>query len=286
MILVEHDLFGKSASTFPDHALMHLHSTAATAGYRLLKHETVASTNAEALALARGGERGPLWITARQQSAGRGRRGNAWISPPGNLYATLLLHDPAPAEHAPELSFVTALVLHDAIMECAPLLQSPLKLKWPNDLLVGGAKIAGILIESERMGEKLTVVIGIGVNCRHHPADTHFPATDLASAGADISAESLFAALSGTMVERLREWHRGAGFAAIRADWVARAAGIGGDMRIRLPDRELLGRGEALDEHGRLLLRLPDGSVQAIAAGEVFPLAVAPAGKSTTGPYG
>ena len=147
------------------------------------------------------------------QTAGRGRRGRAWNSPPGNLYATLLLHDPAPAEHAPELSFVTALALYDAIAQSAPVLQSALKLKWPNDLLVGGAKIAGILIESERVDEKLTVVIGIGVNCRQYPADTHFPATNLASAGADISAEGLFAALSGTMVERLREWHRGAGFA-------------------------------------------------------------------------
>ena len=80
----------------------------------------MASTNAEALGLARGGERGPLWITALRQTAGRGRRGNAWVSPPGNLYATLLLIDPAPAEHAPELSFVTALAVHDAIGECAP----------------------------------------------------------------------------------------------------------------------------------------------------------------------
>jgi BirA family biotin operon repressor/biotin-[acetyl-CoA-carboxylase] ligase len=265
---------------------MQLHSAAAAAGYRLLKHETVASTNAEALALGRGGERGPLWIMARQQSAGRGRRGHTWVSPPGNLYTTLLLHDPAPAELAPELSFVTALALHDAIGERAPKLRSELKLKWPNDLLLGGAKVAGILIESERVDDKLTVVIGIGVNCQHHPADTPYPATDLAVAGADISIESVFWALSGTMVERLAQWHRGTGFAAIRADWVARAAGIGGDMRVRLPDRELLGRGEALDEHGRLLLRLPDGSVQVIAAGEVFPLTAAPAGKPATGRYG
>ncbi len=265
---------------------MHLHSAAAATGYRLVDHETVASTNAEALLLARGGERGPLWITARQQTAGRGRRGNAWNSPPGNLYATLLLHDPAPAEHAPELSFVTALALLDAVGERAPALRGELKLKWPNDVLAGGAKIAGILIESERVDERLTVVIGIGVNCRHHPADTPYPATDLATAGADASAESLFTALSGTMLERLRQWHRGASFAPIRADWVAHAAGIGGDMRVRLPDRELFGRGETLDEHGRLLLRLADGSVQAIAAGEVFPLTGTPAGNAATGRRG
>jgi len=262
---------------------MQLHSAAAAAGYRLVNHETVASTNAEALALARRGERGPLWITALRQTAGRGRRGNEWISPAGNLYATLLLHDPAPAEHAPQLSFIAALALHDAIGERAPALRSELKLKWPNDLLCRGAKVAGILIESERTDEKLTVVVGIGVNCEHHPTETPYPATDLAASGVDISAETLFAALSGTMLERLMQWRRGAAFAAIRADWMARATGIGGDMRVRLPDRELLGRGEALDEHGRLLLRLPDGSVLAIAAGEVFPLAVAPAGIPATG---
>jgi len=265
---------------------MQLHSAAVAAGYRLLDCETVTSTNAEALALGRGGERGPLWITAQQQSAGRGRRGNNWASPPGNLYATLLLHDPAPAERAPELSFVTALGVSDAIERFAPALRSELKLKWPNDVLISGAKIAGILIESERVDEKLTVVIGVGVNCRHHPADTPYPATDLGAAGADIPAENLFAALSGTMVERLVQWHRGAGFAAIRAEWTERAAGMGGDMRVRLPDRELVGRGEALDEYGRLLLRLADGSVHAIAAGEVFPLAATPAGKPATGRYG
>ena len=264
---------------------MHLHSAAAAAGYRLLDHETVASTNAEALGLARCGERGPLWITAQQQTAGRGRRGGAWSSPPGNLYATLLLRDPAPSEHAPELSFVTALALHDAIGECAPALRNELTLKWPNDLLLGGAKVAGILIESERVDEKLSVVIGVGVNCKQHPADTPYPATNLALPGANISVESLFAALSGTMVERLTQWHRGTGFAAIRADWVARAAGIGGYMRVRLPDRELLGRGETLDEQGRLLLRLADGSLQVIAAGEVFPLATVPGGEPPTGSY-
>ena len=129
---------------------MQLHSAAVAAGYRLATHETLASTNAEALTLARGGERGPLWIVARQQTAGRGRRGNAWVSPPGNLYASLLLVDPAPAECAPELSFVAALALHDAILDRAPDLRADLALKWPNDILCGGAKLAGILIEGER----------------------------------------------------------------------------------------------------------------------------------------
>jgi BirA family transcriptional regulator, biotin operon repressor / biotin---[acetyl-CoA-carboxylase] ligase len=251
---------------------MQLSSAAVAAGCRLSVHETLASTNAEALALARGGEHGPLWIAARQQSAGRGRRGNSWISPPGNLYATLLLTDPAPPDCAPQLSFVAVLALHDAIAACAPALRKPLTLKWPNDLLCGGAKLAGILIEGERAADALAVAIGIGVNCESHPEQTPYPATNLRGEGAAVAAEALFEALTATMAQRLSQWGRGAGFPEIRADWIARAAGIGGDMRARLPDKEIIGRGEGLDEHGRLLLRLPDGSLQAIAAGEVFPM--------------
>jgi BirA family transcriptional regulator, biotin operon repressor / biotin---[acetyl-CoA-carboxylase] ligase len=255
---------------------MQLHSAATAAGHRLLAHETLGSTNTEALTLARRGERGPLWLTAQRQTAGRGRRGSQWSSPAGNLYATLLLDDPGPADRAPELSFVAALALHDAIIECAPELRSRLALKWPNDLLCDGAKLAGILIESENLGGRLVVAVGIGVNCLHHPAETAYPTTALHAAGAAVSAENLFAALSGTMLQRLRQWNRGARFAAIRADWVACAAGIGGDLRVRLPGRELLGRFEALDERGRLMLRLADGAVQTITAGEVFPVATAP----------
>jgi BirA family transcriptional regulator, biotin operon repressor / biotin---[acetyl-CoA-carboxylase] ligase len=251
---------------------MQLSSAARAAGSRLSVHDMLASTNAEALTLARGGERGPLWIVARQQSAGRGRRGNAWVSPPGNLYATLLLTDPAPPECAPQLSFVAVLALHDAIAARAPALGKALTLKWPNDLLCGGAKLAGILIEGERANEALAVAIGIGVNCISHPAQTSYPATDLKDEGVLTDAATLFEALTASLAQRLAAWRRGAGFAAIRADWMARAAGMGGDMRARLPDREIVGRGEGLDAHGRLLLRLPDGSVQAIAAGDVFPM--------------
>src|SRR3569623_2467599 len=120
------------------------------AGVRHIAYETLGSTSAEAQALARAGERGPVWITAARQEAGRGRRGKGWVSPPGNLYASLLLTDPAPPAVAAQLSFVAALALHDAIAECAPQLGPALKVKWPNDLLLGAAKIAGILIEAER----------------------------------------------------------------------------------------------------------------------------------------
>jgi BirA family transcriptional regulator, biotin operon repressor / biotin---[acetyl-CoA-carboxylase] ligase len=245
----------------------------AAAGFRLSAHDTLPSTNAEALTLARRGETGPLWVTARQQTAGRGRRGSEWVSTLGNLYATLLVCDPASAENAPELSFVTALAVYDAILDSAAALSEKLALKWPNDVLCEMKKLAGILIESETVDTRLAVAIGIGVNCMHHPTETAFPATDLATAGEAVSAEELFFALSGAMARRLAQWRRGAGFAAIRADWLDRATGMGGEMRVRLPGREFIGRCEALDERGRLLLRVADGTLQTITAGDVFPVA-------------
>jgi BirA family biotin operon repressor/biotin-[acetyl-CoA-carboxylase] ligase len=243
---------------------------AAAAGVGLIACDSVGSTNAEALARARAGEPGPLWITARAQTAGRGRRGRTWVSEPGNLYASLMLTDPAPPERAAQLAFVAALAVHDAIASVAPALAPQLTLKWPNDVLLGHAKLAGILIEAEGT-RPLVVAIGIGVNCGHHPADAEHPATDLAAAGAPVAVEALFAALSLAMLERLCEWQ--AGFAPIRAAWLARAAGRGGELRARLGAREVTGRFETIDEQGRLRLRLADGHIETVSSGEVFPIA-------------
>ena len=238
------------------------------AGVRHIVYGTLGSTNAEALALARAGERGPLWITAQSQSAGRGRRGNAWISPPGNLYATLLLTEPSAPEQAPQLSFVAALALHDAVAACAPQLGPALKVKWPNDLLIGAAKLAGILIEGES-DPVFTVAIGIGVNCAAHPSDIAYPATDLAANGARVVPDALLAQLATAMQYRLAQWDRGQDFARIRADWLKRAAGLGEILRVRMSARELAGRFQGLDDDGRLLLE-QDNGVTKITAGEVF----------------
>jgi BirA family biotin operon repressor/biotin-[acetyl-CoA-carboxylase] ligase len=240
------------------------------AGVRHIVYETIGSTNAEALALARAGERGPLWLTATSQSAGRGRRGSEWISPPGNLYTTLLLSEPSTPAQAPQLSFVAALAVHDAIAACAPDLGPLLKLKWPNDLLVEKAKVGGILIEGEG-APVFAVAVGIGVNCAAHPNMTDYPATDLAAAGALVVPDALFVALSAAMKRRLAQWSRGQGFAQIRADWLSRAAGRGEILRVRLPERDLSGRFDGVDESGRLLLD-QGGKATIVTAGEVFGL--------------
>ena len=249
---------------------MRLHPDAEAAGVRLIACDTLGSTNAEGLARARAGERGALWITATQQTAGRGRRGNVWTSEPGNLYASLLLTDAAPSAHLPELCFVVALAVRDAACEIAPQLAPKLKLKWPNDLLLDGAKLAGILIEAESIVGATAVAAGIGVNCAHHPQNLAYPATDLTVSGEVVTPADLLHVLSRAMLTRLAQWDRGQSFATIRAEWLAHADGLGGDIHVRLPGRELTGTFETLDRMGRLMLRLPAGDLEAITVGELF----------------
>jgi BirA family transcriptional regulator, biotin operon repressor / biotin---[acetyl-CoA-carboxylase] ligase len=249
---------------------MRLDPRASAAGVRVISHELLPSTNAEALVLARNGERGPLWITAARQNAGRGRRGRSWVSTEGNLFATLLLTDPASPRHWPELAFVAALAVDDAVAEVAPSLESRLAIKWPNDLLLDDAKFGGVLIEAESI-EAPAVAVGVGVNCASHPAETDFPATDLAAADATVSPAALFAMLSAKMLGRLAQWNRGEHFAAIRADWLVRAAGLGRTIRLRqTADGELVGLFEGIDEAGRLVLLLPGGCRRRLAAGDVM----------------
>ena len=256
---------------------MRLDPIAVTAGVRLVALGSVGSTNQEARLRAQRGESGPLWITAATQTAGRGRSGRSWVSPEGNLYASLLLLEPSPIERAPELAFVAALALRDALVATVPALAPQLRLKWPNDLLLAGEKCAGILIEGEiGSDQRVSVVIGIGVNCLSHPATApDRPATDLAvhlgPQGAAITAPQLFWRLSATMCQRVAAWDRGQGFAGIRDDWLAAAHGIGEDITVRNGGSEQHGRFVGLDQSGRLMLELHGGGVEKISAGDVFP---------------
>ncbi len=246
----------------------------AVGGIPVVSFETIGSTNTEALARAHAGEKGPLWLVAGRQSAGRGRRGRPWVSAPGNLHASLLLVDPALPAAAAGICFVAALALHDAVIDAAHgLAPTRLKLKWPNDLLLDGDKVAGILVEGTSPAPgRLAVAIGFGVNCVSSPALTDYPSSDLAGAGFPLSAPALLTALARTMPIRLAEWNRGAGFAAIRAAWLARAAGIGGAIEVRLADRTLAGTFEAIDAAGGLVLQRADGKRETITAGDIFPI--------------
>jgi BirA family transcriptional regulator, biotin operon repressor / biotin---[acetyl-CoA-carboxylase] ligase len=149
-----------------------------------------------------------------------------------------------------------------------PAARPQLAIKWPNDLLLAGAKFAGILTE----GEGATVAVGIGVNCTSHPADTDYPATNLAAAGFGVSHEAVFSALSAKMIGRLAQWNQGEHFATIRTDWLSRAAGLGDTISVRMAERELSGRFETIDDMGQLVLVEPEGTRYAIAVGDVVKL--------------
>jgi BirA family transcriptional regulator, biotin operon repressor / biotin---[acetyl-CoA-carboxylase] ligase len=238
---------------------------------RILQFGSIDSTSSEAFRRADAGEPGDLWIVAAQQLKGRGRRNRAWTSEPGNLYASVLLRPPVSATKAGELSFVAAVALHDAVAVAAPALAGRLALKWPNDLLISGRKVSGILLESAAAGARLdAVVIGFGVNCASHPEGVDYPVTDLASEGAPVLPGALFDVLAGAFGSAYETWALGEGFAAIRSAWLARAAGLGGAIEVRLPNREIRGTFEALGADGALVLRDADGAIQHIAAGEVF----------------
>ena len=241
---------------------------AAAAGYRVLSYESIGSTNDEALAYSRGGERGPLWIAARAQSAGRGRRGTRWLSAQGNLAASLLTFVAGPLMQAATLGFVAGLALDAALTACAPALQPRLALKWPNDILADGKKLAGILLESERAENGHAVVVGIGVNIVSAPHG--LPAVSLATLGMNISAERVFTELSAAWLDYICIWNEGRGLPTIHSQWLARAADVGAEITVRVGGKVLRGTFETLDEQGRLILRLADRETVAIAAGEVY----------------
>jgi BirA family transcriptional regulator, biotin operon repressor / biotin---[acetyl-CoA-carboxylase] ligase len=246
-------------------------------GYRRSRFDSLPSTNAAALAAARDGEGGGLWVTAAEQTEGRGRRGRGWATDRGNLAASLMLIDPAPAEIAPTLSFVAGVALHQAVVDVAgPTIAERLALKWPNDLLLDGFKVAGILIEGERLvGGGLAVAVGIGVNCVAHPQVSNHPASDFRARGVPLAAEALFRALARRMADETVAWGSGAGFAATRRAWLARAMGIGAPIRVDLGERVVEGRFETIDEAGRLVVDGGDGTREAVSAGDVFLIAAA-----------
>jgi BirA family biotin operon repressor/biotin-[acetyl-CoA-carboxylase] ligase len=247
-----------------------LGAAAKAASYRLIVRERLGSTNEEAMRLARDGDPGGLWVVAREQLKGRGRRGRTWFSPPGNLYASLLLIDPARPERLPELGFVAGVALVGALREILGE-DRRLGLKWPNDILFDGAKLSGILLESSLLSSGRTAcVAGFGVNCRSHPPTLPYAATDLASIGTVLDApEDVLPRLSDAMARSLEAWARGAGFAEIRLRWLKNALGVGEPIRVALGTTTLSGVFETIDSRGRLLLR--DGvNTRPIEAGDVF----------------
>ena len=237
--------------------------------FTLVALDRIDSTNEEALRRARAGAPEGTLVWAREQSGGRGRRGRAWSSPPGNLYLSLLLRPAVPPAQAAQLGFVAAVALAETLCASLPA-ERRICCKWPNDLLIDGAKVAGILPEAEALGQNVEVlVLGMGVNLASHPANTPYRATSLSAAGSNVTMEALLESLAGGLHLWYRRW-QDAGFAPIRGRWLDFAAGLGQAIEVRLEGATLQGRFAALDASGALDLELADGGHRLVTAGDVF----------------
>jgi BirA family transcriptional regulator, biotin operon repressor / biotin---[acetyl-CoA-carboxylase] ligase len=252
---------------------------AISAGYRLAAFDQIGSTNAEALLRARDGEIGPKWFVTSEQTAGRGRRHRAWIAPRGNLASSILEVIEISPSVAATLGFAAGLALESALQRVS--VEASLRsagsdhmkfaLKWPNDVLAGRQKLAGILLEAEAVGDnRLAVVVGIGTNVVAAPEGPPTPATSLAALGVQIGAEELFGALSDAWTEYRGVWDNGRGFGDIRKRWLERAAGLGERVAIQTGNSVIEGTFDTLDETGCMIVRAPDGRRLPVTAGDVY----------------
>ena len=236
------------------------------------RYDEIDSTNAEARRRAEAGEAGPLWITAARQTAGRGRRGRAWETGEGNLAATLLITTHKPPVEAAQIAFVTALAVSDLALTQVPA--ALVTLKWPNDVLVDGAKVSGVLIESGPRDHGAWLAIGVGVNLSTPPQAPERPATSLADhlridVTKVMTADAALHTLADAFARRLKVWET-YGFEPIRDAWTARAHGLGQVCTVRLDRENFNGVAQGLDADGALCLRTPDGMIRRVTAGDVF----------------
>jgi BirA family transcriptional regulator, biotin operon repressor / biotin---[acetyl-CoA-carboxylase] ligase len=247
-----------------------LGDSAAARDYRLLVYDEIGSTNDEAMRLARAGDPGRVWLIARQQSKGRGRRGRQWSSPTGNLYASLLLIDEVAPIWAPQLGFVAGVALAHALRKCVAG-NTRLRLKWPNDILFDNAKLAGILLESTGLPDgRFACVLGIGVNCAAAPGDLPYRAMALAEIADSLrSPQEVFLQLSSQIVRTLAQFSGGTGFETIRAEWLSLAAGVGAPIRVDMPTESISGVFRTIDATGRLVVESED-AVKIIEAGDIW----------------
>ena len=242
-------------------------AAALPAGYRRIAFDRVASTNDEARRFAEAGAAEGLVVTGEIQTAGRGRQGRTWVSPHGNLYASFLLHPPVKPARAGELGFGIALAVAETVDRLAP--GHAARCKWPNDVLVGGQKIAGILLESRGTPETLDwLIAGTGVNVSESPDNTAWPATNIAALGGSASVEQALE----TLTARLDHWYRrwlAAGFAPLRDAWLARAHALGETLKLKRNGDEREGKFVGLDPSGAMVLELAGGRRETISYGEV-----------------
>lgn len=240
--------------------------------HTIIRLQETGSTNKDAMRLALSGEPVPLWVTAERQTGGRGRQGRSWTSLTGNLHASVAFSTLAPPQAAGQIALVAGLMVYDAVARTTGLDHGgALRLKWPNDLLVNGAKVAGILVESAYPAREgapgLLAVIGFGVNVVCVP-ELDRPVTSLAQNGAAVDAEIVFAALADSYQTWLDNWSEGRGFAHIRSQWLKRAGPLGEPIRVNTGLGEVAGTFQGLSETGGLLAQV-DGRIEEFSFGDV-----------------
>jgi BirA family transcriptional regulator, biotin operon repressor / biotin---[acetyl-CoA-carboxylase] ligase len=235
----------------------------------IVRFDEIDSTNEEARRCSSAGDLGPCWLTARTQTAGRGRLGRDWDSPKGNLFATALFEFPKPLTEAALVCFSAGLAVIDAA-HALGVEADALRLKWPNDILVRDAKLAGILIETGQSQGRLWMAAGFGINVATAPRRRDRPTTRLAdlAGGAGKTADEMLAALDVAFRRRLGSL-LGEGFEPTRADWLKHAAHMGRRIELNPVSGRIEGVMEGLAEDGALILRLSDGSTTHIRAGEI-----------------
>ncbi len=239
--------------------------------FRTVVLEDVGSTNTEAFALAAKGDPGPVWVVARRQTQGRGRAGRAWTSDPGNLYASLMRRAHCPLALVYQVSLISGLAAVDAIRAAAGETKLPgLRLKWPNDALIDGAKCVGILAESQSAPSgEVVLVVGIGINLSSHPEGIGRAATHLAEHGVTIAPADMLGHLATALDDWLTVWDDGRGFAHVRAGWLERAGPIGEPVTVNAGTEKLGGAFAGLDDTGALLIRDAGGAERRVTFGDV-----------------
>jgi BirA family biotin operon repressor/biotin-[acetyl-CoA-carboxylase] ligase len=244
------------------------------ADHRLIVHEAVDSTHRVARELAAAGAADRTVVWAQRQTAGRGRLGRSFASPPGNLYVSFVLRPAIAPAAASQLSFVAAVALAETVRGVLPP-GGRVTLKWPNDVLVDGRKVAGILLEAVTTpgGALDAVLLGIGVNVVSHPPATTYGATDLAVAGGAVGVPALLERLAVALADWRARW-QAEGFAPVRAAWLAAAHGRGEPIDVRRGNALISGRFADLDADGALIVESAGGRRERITAGEVFDAAL------------
>lgn len=239
--------------------------------YQLLHLEEVDSTNEYAKGLAEAQTPDPHWIYADIQTAGRGRRGRAWVSPKGNLMTTLYLPHEIPSTRGGEIAFVAGLATQSCVQECLADTNHIVDIKYPNDILVNGAKISGMLLETATNNPMLKwMAIGIGINLAHYPEDIPYPATSIAAlTGKAPKPKDVLERLAFYFAQYFMQW-QSSGVAPILEMWRTHAHHIGKEIEVRLHNQTLSGIFEAIDDSGTLILRQNNGTIEHINTGDIF----------------